>query len=142
MISITDEIGQNISTQGEKYYPNEACGFLLGTLDKGVFHTVKEILPINNAKDPKEQYHRFVISSDDYMRATLFAAKNGLEIVGFYHSHPDASVNPSEFDRENALPVYSYIIVSILNGKFAKIKSWVLSTDRKEFVKETMTFRA
>jgi proteasome lid subunit RPN8/RPN11 len=58
--------------------------------------------------------------------------------LGFYHSHPDHPARPSEFDREYALPFYSYIITAVTQGKAGDLTSWVLETDRSAFNEETI----
>jgi proteasome lid subunit RPN8/RPN11 len=136
MIELNEQLKQSIFEQGEKTYPNECCGFLLGDIDGQNIKHIKEIKPADNTKDAKEQYHRFKIEPQDFLNMQVYAMKKGLDILGFYHSHPDHPSAPSEYDREHALPFYSYIIVSIQKGKAASIDSWVLSADRA-FEKET-----
>jgi proteasome lid subunit RPN8/RPN11 len=75
------------------------------------------------------------------MRAELEAREQKKDILGFYHSHPDHPSRPSEFDRENALPFYSYIITAVEQGRAAAISSWELTADRREFKQEEITWR-
>ena len=56
-----------------------------------------------------------------------------LELIGWYHSHPDAPARPSEFDREHAWPWYSYIIVSVQKGEPRDTTSWRLHDDRAAY---------
>jgi proteasome lid subunit RPN8/RPN11 len=70
-----------------------------------------------------------------YPRSDIFQAQKrgrdlNLEIIGFFHSHPDYPAIPSECDRVQAWEVYSYPIVSVIQGKAIEIKSWVLDEDR------------
>jgi len=60
----------------------------------------------------------------------------GLDVIGFYHSHPDHPAAPSEYDRDHAWPVFSYVIVSIMNAKANGITSWTLKPDRSSFDQE------
>ena len=70
------------------------------------------------------------------MRADKVARSENLEILGFYHSHPDAPARPSQYDLDHAWPVYSYVIVSVPGGEPAKMTSWVLRDDRAGFDKQ------
>jgi proteasome lid subunit RPN8/RPN11 len=67
------------------------------------------------------------------MKAELAARKRGWEVLGFYHSHPDHPARPSDYDREYALPFYSYVIVAVERGKAAELTSWELAADRGQF---------
>jgi proteasome lid subunit RPN8/RPN11 len=99
---------------------------------------VEAIVPIENAWDAGEQYHRFQISPEDMMQAEREARKRGLDVLGFYHSHPDHPARPSDFDREQALPFYSYIITAVEQGRAGELASWELKTDRSEFLVEAI----
>jgi proteasome lid subunit RPN8/RPN11 len=136
MIVLSGEQENSIRTEGEISYPNECCGILLGRIGDDGSRVVEDIMPIRNAREAEEQYHRFQIESEDVMRAELEARKRGLDVLGFYHSHPDHPAKPSDFDREHALPFYLYIITAVHKGKAGDFTSWELKTDRTEFVPE------
>ena len=91
------------------------------------------VLPAENIRGGEEQHNRFTISPRDFMRAEKAARAQGLDIVGFYHSHPDHPARPSAYDLEHAWPVYSYAIVSVLAGRDDLLTSWVLKEDRSAF---------
>ena len=76
---------------------------------------------------------RFRISAEDYRRAEARAAERGSALLGFYHSHPDHPARPSEFDREHALPWWSYVIVSVQQKRSTDVLSWELREDRSRF---------
>lgn len=136
MIKITDTVVHTMRIEGEKAYPNECCGVMLGRSDS-VFRVVDEILPIDNARESGEQYHRFLIEADELMQAEVYALHHQKDVLGFYHSHPDHPASPSRYDHEHALPFYSYVIVSVANGKAVDLTSWELTADRKEFLSES-----
>ena len=69
-------------------------------------------------------------------------SQQGLELIGWYHSHPDHPARPSEFDREHAWPWYSYVIVSVAAGQPQDMTSWRLADDRSHFLPEEVTPRA
>jgi proteasome lid subunit RPN8/RPN11 len=136
VIRLPRRLDAAIRAEGEKTYPNECCGVLLGRIDDEGVRNVDEILPIDNARDAGEQYHRFRIEADDFMRAEQLAREKGKDVLGFYHSHPDHPAKPSEYDREYALPFYAYIIVAVEKGRAAELTSWELATDRSRFEAE------
>ncbi|MDR1580718.1 MAG: M67 family metallopeptidase [Synergistaceae bacterium] len=136
MIILSEEAIHVIRTEGERTYPNECCGFLIGRSDGAGGRTVNEARPARNSREREERYHRFVIEAEEFMQAEAYARKLGLEVLGFYHSHPDHPAEPSGYDRENALPFYSYVIVSVEGGAAASMTSWELSADRGEFANE------
>jgi proteasome lid subunit RPN8/RPN11 len=91
---------------------------------------VKEVLqlaPMVNRRtdDP----YRYLIAPDDLLRITLELRRSELEVLGYYHSHPDHPAEPSAFDSENAWPWYSYVIVRVDQGRANDITSWVLEED-------------
>jgi proteasome lid subunit RPN8/RPN11 len=138
VITLARALEAAIHAEGEKAYPNECCGVLLGTQDAAGVRHVETLLPIDNARESEEQYHRFRIEADDFIRAESEARAQGRDVLGFYHSHPDHPALPSEYDREYALPFYSYIIVSVTKGKAGLLTSWELTLDRSRFVEETI----
>ncbi len=136
MLSITREQLDEISRQGEKEYPHECCGLLLGSFARNGRKIVEEILPVSNAREERARHNRSLILPEEYARAERFARTRGLEIVGNYHSHPDHPAVPSQFDLEHAWPVWSYVIVSVQNGKTADTRSWQMQDDRARFNEE------
>jgi len=140
VVELGDEWEQAIRAEGEKAYPNECCGIMLGkAAESGPGRRkVERIIPIENSKEEAEQYHRFEIQPEDLMRAELAARKEGRDVLGFYHSHPDHPAEPSDFDREHALPFYSYIIVSVEKGRAGNLRSWELAPDRGKFLEEAI----
>lgn len=127
-----------ITRESENAYPDECCGALLGH-DAGESRFIKSVVPIANQFDDGEKYHRFRIEADDILRVELTARKQGVDVLGFYHSHPDHPAIPSDYDREHALPFYSYLIMSVENGKAVNLLGWELTTDRSVFEKREIS---
>lgn len=125
-----------IRRHGEATYPEECCGLLLGT-HTTEWNVVAEVRPLDNERDDS-RHNRFLITPETMLKADRAARERGLDVVGFYHSHPDATAVPSEFDREHAWPTYSYIIVSVREGAAVELKSWTLADDRARFHPETI----
>ena len=135
MIDIKKNHIDQIKEHAQKDYPYECCGILLGKFENGE-KTVTQVLEISNEKEEENRHNRYLIPSSKILETELYAIKNGLDIVGFYHSHPDHSAIPSAYDVEHALPVYSYLIVSVYAAKAVDFTISVLSTDRAKFEKE------
>ena len=135
MIEIKKNHIDQIKEHAQKDYPYECCGILLGKFENGE-KTVTQVLEISNEKEEGSRHNRYLIPSSKILETELYAIKNGLDIVGFYHSHPDHSSTPSAYDVEHALPVYSYLIVSVYDAKAVDFTISVLSNDREKFEKE------
>jgi len=136
MIRLSPELEKNIRADGETAYPNECCGVLIGEVDTEGVKTARRTLTITNAREDGEQYHRFLITPEDMMKAEQTARAAKLDVIGFYHSHPDHPSEPSGYDKDHALPFYSYVIVSVDKGKAQILTSWELLDDRVDFVQE------
>lgn len=111
----------------ELAYPNECCGFFFGKNDGT--RLVTAVRKVTNAKEG-DQRRRFEIAPEDYQKAEKYALDQDLDLLGVYHSHPDHPAEPSEHDRSVALPYFSYIILSVQNGKSVNIRSWQLNEER------------
>jgi proteasome lid subunit RPN8/RPN11 len=136
MLRLSSDLEKNIRTDGETAYPNECCGVLIGEVDNAGVKAVRRTLTINNAREDGEQYHRFLITPEDMMKAEQAARSMKLDVIGFYHSHPDHPSAPSGYDKDHALPFYSYVIISVDKGKAQVLTSWELTDDRSDFVQE------
>ena len=136
VICLTDVLVGEIKREGEKAYPDECCGVLLGVLGRTGEKSVTQILPVSNEFSEGEQYHRFLITPENMLDAEKKARSLKLDVLGFYHSHPDHPAKPSDYDREHALPFYSYIITAVEKGEAKEVTSWTLKDDRSEFVFE------
>ena len=66
------------------------------------------------------------------------AARRGLDVIGIFHSHPDHPAEPSGFDRDWALPWYSYIITTVEQGRAVRSRSWLLKEDHSGYDEETI----
>jgi len=139
MLFLPPECESVIRSEGQKAYPNECCGILLGSIEESGAKKVKQTQAIHNAQKDSEQYHRFLITPEDMLNAEQTARKLGLDVVGFYHSHPDCPAAPSDYDRDHALPFYSYVIVSVQKSEAKELTSWELAIDRSVFLSENFS---
>ncbi|HEY2546759.1 MAG TPA: M67 family metallopeptidase, partial [Candidatus Acidoferrum sp.] len=96
---------------------------------------VLALFPLVNRRDDSPR-NRFSVTSEDVRAAEKAAAIQGLEVIGWYHSHPDHPARPSDYDREHAWPWYSYIIVSVHTGVPKDMTSWRLKDDRSGYFEE------
>ena len=146
-LKMSAEIAQKIRQHGAETYPHECCGALLGrdaALAEGAAtaggvqlpkREIVAVFPLVNRREDSPR-NRFSVTPEDVRTADKAAQEQGLELVGWYHSHPDHPASPSQYDREHAWPWYSYVIVSVANGKPAEMTSWRLSDDRAEYACE------
>ena len=141
-LSISRELAERIGSHGAETFPHECCGALLGRETSHDGHgpatpsrEVLELFPLVNRRDDSPR-NRFAVTAEDVLAAEKAARKQGLDVVGWYHSHPDHPARPSQFDREHAWPWYSYVIVSVMSGKPADMTSWRLNDDRQDYSPE------
>ncbi len=115
-------------------YPHEVVGILAGS--RGTW-SVTEVVPLLNerADSPRNRYR---VSGLVMMRAEQAIEARGLEVVGYYHSHPDHPAQYSEYDRDHALPNMSYVIVSVRQGTPGTTLSWRLVDDRSSMDPEAI----
>jgi proteasome lid subunit RPN8/RPN11 len=136
MIRLTEKIVDEIELHGEQTYPEECCGMILGSSKDGL-HSIEEVIKIDNRQDENRQ-RRFFITPGQYLQAEQLAKKWNMELLGFYHSHPDHPAAPSAFDTDHALPWFTYIIISVDHGKAAAMTAWVLNEERTQFLERVV----
>ncbi len=149
-LCISSDLSERIRRHGAETFPHECCGALLGrdstavgsdnSEESGTPREVLDVFPMVNRRDDSPR-NRFAVTADDVRDAEKAARQHGLEVVGWYHSHPDHPARPSQFDREHAWPWYSYIIVSVMSGAPAEMTSWRLNDDRQEYSAERIEIR-
>lgn len=81
---------------------------------------------------------RYNIDPLDFVQLDKELEKKHLEIKGIYHSHPDHPSKPSQFDLDHAWPNFSYIVLSVVNGKADILTSWRLVATRENFEQENI----
>jgi len=140
MLLLTPAALDAIQAHGQQAYPNEGAGLLLGRAD-GADKRVEAMLPLTNRSEAGQQHHRYLLTPQDMLHGEDEAARRGLEVIGVFHSHPDHPAQPSEFDREWALPWYAYVITSIRQGQADQSRAWRLKDDRSAFDEEKIVFR-
>jgi proteasome lid subunit RPN8/RPN11 len=136
LLKIREELAREIRAHSVETYPHECCGAILGRESEDA-REVLRLMPLANRRDDSPR-NRFEVTPDDVRLAEKTARDQKLELIGWYHSHPDAPARPSEFDREHAWPWYSYIIVSVQSGQPRDMNSWRLRDDRSAYDSEAI----
>lgn len=116
-----------IRQHGREAYPHECCGALIGQGTE-VRHAMG--LPNTTEEGPRR---RFLVRPADYRQAEDSARRFGGDLLGFYHSHPDAPARPSQYDLDHAWPTFWYVIVAVERGQPAAMTVWRLKGDRSQF---------
>jgi proteasome lid subunit RPN8/RPN11 len=147
MLRLSWEQAEAIRQHAIREYPHECCGVLLGSA-AGEAKRVREVVPLPNLRaDPERSgallpledprcesaRNRYFIDPIDLLRVVKDARSRDLEILGYYHSHPDQPAQPSAHDRELAWPGYSYLIVEVLGGEPQEMTCWVLPDEGGAF---------
>ena len=136
MILLNQPHVEAINAHGERDYPYECCGLLIGRFAEDGSKQVVETYPISNAREEEAKRNRFLIRPEELLAGERAAMQKGLDVVGFYHSHPDDRPVPSQYDLEHAWPTYSYIVVAITKGSGDGLRSWEMESDRSRFNEE------
>ena len=138
MLRLTESLYDELRRHGEQTYPHECCGILLGTVE-GEVRAVHATIRCGNTRDdsPHNRYH---IDPKELVAAQREARQKGLDIVGFYHSHPDhpARWSPTDFAEAHWIGC-SYVITSVEKGRAAETNSFALAgtaEEDKHFVDE------
>jgi proteasome lid subunit RPN8/RPN11 len=126
MLLIAQNDWEEIRRHGEETYPHECCGVLLGLMEDGR-NVVKATARCGNTRDDRPQ-DRFNIDPRELVKIQREGRERGLDVIGFYHSHPDHPARWSATDLAEAHWIgCSYAITSVEKGKAALTNSFVLS---------------
>ena len=156
MIRLSEAHLNAIRTHGAMTFPNECCGVLLGDV-AGADKTVREVRALANVFEPSAEFEtsvlpegadtanvdavgqerRYFVSPQEMFALMQEERRTQRKVLGFYHSHPNHPARPSAYDREWASPWYTYIIVSVMDGRPADLTAWQLDDDRQAFSPET-----
>jgi proteasome lid subunit RPN8/RPN11 len=143
-LEISAALLEELHRHVEEAYPGEGAGFLLGQESEGQ-RVVQAILKLPNAREEAARFNRFLLTAEDFMKGEMEAERSGLNFLGVFHSHPDCPNRPSEFDREWAMPWFSYIITRVngQDGPAAAVSdlSWRLQDDRASYAEEELWVR-
>ncbi len=136
VLRLPSEARAAIVRHAAEAYPEECCGALIGR--DGEPRSVVKVVAAGNARS-EDRGRRYLIDPGAVLAVERGAEEDGLEVVGFYHSHPDHPARPSSFDRDHAWPWYSYVIVPVTSSGADAPRAWRLRDDRSEFDEQEIT---
>lgn len=122
-MKISAELREHMRAMGERAYPNEGCGILLGGFGNEV--EVVEVREGTNLREDRAR-DRYILDPKDILQAEKDARERGIEVVGFWHTHPDHPAQPSQYDADYAWPEYVYVIMAIHSGSQVDVNAFVL----------------
>jgi proteasome lid subunit RPN8/RPN11 len=122
-MKIADELQEQMGAMGEASYPDEGCGILIGNFGSEI--EVVEVRAATNLRKDRAR-DRYILDPKDTLQATKDARQRGLEVVGFWHTHPDHPARPSQYDADHAWPEYVYVVVAVHQGTTVDVTAWIL----------------
>jgi proteasome lid subunit RPN8/RPN11 len=138
MIRVTAEPWREMVAHAQATYPNECVGAMLGRID-GDTKEVLYAMRLENAHEGS-QAARYELRPEDLLAADKEARRRGMDLVGIYHSHPDCGAYFSETDLKNSCPWYSFLVLSIQQGKFDHANSWLPNAEQTAAEKEELIY--
>lgn len=105
-------------------FPEECCGILVGSAAERT--VVRRAVAATNARRDRPR-DRYTIPAEELLAAQKAARAEGLDMVGWYHSHPGAPAVPSRFDTDTAWPGASYLIAAVEDSEPGELRSWRLT---------------
>ena len=138
MIEIEKQAWEAMVAHAEKLFPKECCGAMLGVVDGGN-KKVRVAVPLENSYDGA-QAARYEIRPEDLLAAEREARGRGMDLVGIFHSHPDCDAYFSATDLKNSCPWYSFVVLSVKNGKFDHANCFLPDPDQTRADKEDLIY--
>jgi proteasome lid subunit RPN8/RPN11 len=130
-IDLAVGVHARICELGVEAYPDEGCGVVLGRFAGGRVEVVEATLGTNLNTDRSRD--RYLLDPADIVRADRDARARDLEVVGFWHSHPDHPARPSQFDTDHAWTDYVYLIVNTTSDGAGDLNGFTLSDEGGPF---------
>jgi proteasome lid subunit RPN8/RPN11 len=138
MIEIEKTAWQVMVSHAEATYPRECCGVMIGSISSDGKRVVEARALDNTYTGGQED--RYEIRPQDLLQADRDARKQGYDLIGIFHSHPDCAAYFSKTDLENSCPWYSFVVLSIQSGKFDHANSFLPNAEQTEAPKEELRF--
>lgn len=121
---LSESVLKAIRQHAQQTYPQECVGILAGTFEGG-----GQVVASYEADNLAEDHDRYVLDPVYYIEMEAKIEGHGLEIVGFYHSHPDDTARFSETDLKYAWEDYFYLVVSVQEGTAGEVRAWIVELD-------------
>jgi proteasome lid subunit RPN8/RPN11 len=135
VLVLPDDVRERLREFALAEYPREACGLLLGRIE-GIRRVVELVHPARNL-NVERAHDRYELDPRDQLAAERAARDGGREVLGVWHTHPDHPATPSETDRAAAWSGWSYLILSVVRGELAELRSWRLDESTRTFLPES-----
>jgi proteasome lid subunit RPN8/RPN11 len=144
MIRITDEPWDVMVQHAIETYPNECCGAMLGKVEQDPttpqpLQRILRAVPLQNIYTGGQE-DRYEIKPQDLLRVEREAREAGFSLLGIYHSHPDCDAYFSKTDLENSCPWYTFLVISIRQGKFHEANCFQPNADCTEAPPVALTY--
>jgi proteasome lid subunit RPN8/RPN11 len=131
MLKLSEPIYNALRKHGEETYPHECCGVLLGRSHDGVNEVADAVRAGNTRTD--SAHNRYHIAPQELVRIQRQGRERGLDIVGFYHSHPD---HPAQWSKTDFAEAHwlgcSYVITAVEKGVAKQTNSFLLTGTTEE----------
>lgn len=131
-IRLHGEAERQIRQLATKAYPDEGCGVLIGQVLEGGVEAVVATSGRNINRERSRD--RYLLDPADIVRADREARERDLDVVGFWHSHPDHPARPSQFDTDHAWLDYVYLIVNSVRGDTGDLNGFTLQDEGGPFI--------
>lgn len=128
MLTLAPAARQALEAHAAGGYPHEVCGVLLGRSQD-----VLESIPAKNLNTERAR-DRYLIDPQDQLRIEKDARARGLEVLGYYHSHPDHPARPSATDLELSWEGVAYLIAAVEKDGVKAIAAWRREAGGSAFV--------
>ena len=138
MIRIAQDPWAQMVEHAQAVYPNECCGVMLGATSNGT-KLVTAAMHLENAHQGSQAAH-YELRAEDLLKADAEARKRKLDVIGIYHSHPDCDAYFYETDLKRSCPWYSFVVISIKQGNFDHVNSWLPDADQISAAKEELKY--
>jgi len=140
VLNLPKAVFEAMRAHGEETYPHECCGVLLGKSGSEGWRVESAVRAGNTRTD--SAHNRYHIAPVELVKIQREASRLGLDIAGFYHSHPDhpAQWSPTDFAEAHWIGC-SYVITAVANGKAQITNSFLLAgatEEDKRFEDETI----
>lgn len=122
MAAINNTVLEDMYLQAQREYPNECCGILLGNRNTD---SISENYPAGNTVGLEQRGIFYQIHPLELYQVEQEASARGLEVMGFYHSHPDHPAVLSRKDMESMVPDCVYVILSVIQGKVEDLRAYI-----------------
>lgn len=136
MLKIEEDPFALMRAHAEETYPNECVGAMIGTIVNGK-KTVETAIRLENSAEGSQRAY-YELKPEHLLKADRAARDAGKDMIGIYHSHPDADAYFSKTDLKNSCPWYSFVVLSVKGGQFDHANSWLPDAEQTKADQEEL----